>query len=91
MDNNKFYQELFGVLTRARPIDDRQSKAESLQLQQPEKEKEMITICKKEYQDLLDNKCANVIKQVVRKSMAASYQANGINPAQLIHNFITSR
>ena len=64
-------------------------KVASLQQEQPEKEKEMITICKKEYQDLLDNKCANVIKQVVRKSMAASYQANGINPAQLIHNFIT--
>ena len=86
MDNNKFYQELFGVLTRARPANmSRQSKAASMQ--QPAKE--MITICKKEYQDLLDNKCANVIKQVVRKSMAASYQANGINPAQLIHNFIT--
>ena len=68
----------------------RQSKAASLQ-QQPEKEKEMITICKKEYQDLLDNKCANVIKQTIRNSLAASYhnQANGINPAQLIHNFIT--
>ena len=90
---DKFHQELFDVLTRARPRPaNRQSKAASLQLQeQPEKGKgkEMITICKKEYQDLLDNKCANVIKQVVRKSMAASYQANGINPAQLIHNFIT--
>ena len=39
----------------------------------------MITICKKEYQDLLDNKCANVIKQEVRKSMAASLQTSGIN------------
>ena len=84
MDNNKFYQELFGVLTQARPGT---SKAAAVVQGQPAKE--MITICKKEYQDLLDNKCANVIKQVVRKSMAASYQANGINPAQLIHNFIT--
>jgi hypothetical protein len=79
---DKFYQELFGVLTRARP---RQSKAASVQ-EQPE----MITICKKEYMDLQDQKCANVIKQVVRKSMAASLQASGINPAQLIHNFIFS-
>jgi hypothetical protein len=56
---DKFHQELFGVLTRARP---RQSKAAAMQ--QPE----MITICKKEYMDLQDNKCANVIKQMVRKS-----------------------
>ena len=54
MDDNKFYQELFSVLTRARP---RQSKAASLQ--QPEKE--MITICRKEYEDLKDTKCANII------------------------------
>jgi hypothetical protein len=76
---DKFYQDLFGVLTRTRP---RQSKAAAMQ--QPE----MITICKKEYMDLQDNKCANVIKQMVRKSMAASLQASGINQAQLIHNFI---
>jgi hypothetical protein len=76
------YQQLFDVLTRARP---RQAKAAAMQ--QPE----MITICKKEYMDLQDNKCANVIKQVVRKSMAASLQASGINPAQLIHNFIFSK
>jgi hypothetical protein len=74
------YQQLFDVLTRARP---RQSKAASLQ-------PEMITICKKEYMDLQDNKCANVIRQTVRKSMAASLQAKGINQAQLIHNFIFS-
>jgi hypothetical protein len=76
---DKFHQELFGVLTRARP---RQSKAAAMQ--QPE----MVTMCKKEYMDLQDNKCANVIKQVVRKSMAASLQTSGIHPAQLIHNFI---
>ena len=89
---DKFHQELFGVLTRARPRPmSRQSKAASLQQQQQkEKEKEMITICKKEYQDLLDNKCVNVIKQVVRKSMAASLQTSGINAAELIHNFIFS-
>ena len=50
----------------------RQLKAASLQ--QPEKE--MITICKKEYQDLQDNKCANVIKQTIRQSNSStSYQA----------------
>jgi hypothetical protein len=76
------YQQLFDVLTRARP---RESKAASLQ--QPE----MITICKKEYEDLKDQKCANVIKQVVRKSMAASLQASGINQAQVIHNFIMGK
>ena len=80
---DKFHQQLFDVLTRARPMI-KQSKAASLQ-EQPE----MITICKKEYQDLLDNKCANVIKQTMRNSLAASYQQAGINPAQLIHNFIT--
>jgi hypothetical protein len=79
---DKFHQELFGVLTRARP---RQSKAAAMQ--QPE----MVTICKKEYMDLQDNKCANVIKQVVSKSVAASLQASGINPSQLIHNFIFSK
>ena len=49
---------------------------------------EMITICKKEYMDLIDNKCANIIHQTIRQSKAASLQASGINPA-LIHNFIT--
>jgi hypothetical protein len=51
----------------------------------------MITICKKEYIDLKDQKCANVIKQVVRNSMAASATASGINQAQVIHNFLFSR
>jgi hypothetical protein len=74
------YQQLFDVLTRARPAN-RQSKAASLQ-------PEMISICRKEYEDLKDQKCANAIKQVVRKSMAASMTASGINQAQLIHNFI---
>ena len=50
-----------------------------------------ITISKQEYRNLQDNKCANVIKQVVRKSMAASLQTSGINQAQLIHNFIFSK
>jgi GTP1/Obg family GTP-binding protein len=84
IEMDKFYQDLFGVLTQAR----RSSKAAAL-VQPATKEKEMITICKKEYEDLKDQKCANVIKQVVRKSMAASMAASGINPAQLIHNFIT--
>lgn len=75
------YQQLFDVLTRARP---RQSKAASLQ-------PEMITICKKEYMDLQDNKCANVIKQTIRKSMAASLQTSSIDPAQVIHNFLFTK
>ncbi len=61
---DKFHQELFDVLTRSRNVN-RKSKAASVQ-------PEMITICKKEYMDLKDQKCANVIKQAVRKSMAAS-------------------
>lgn len=79
---DKYQQQLFDVLTRSRPMNRQQSKAASLQ--QPE----MITICKKEYMDLQDNKCANVIKQTIRKSMAASLQTSGINPAQVIHNFL---
>jgi hypothetical protein len=63
----------------------RQSKAAAMQ------EPEMVTICRKEYEDLKDTKCANVIKQVVRKSMAASLQASGTNAARLIHNFIFSK
>jgi hypothetical protein len=82
---DKFYQELFDVLTRSRP-ENRESKAAAMQ--QPA---EMITICRKEYEDLKDQKCANVIKQEVRKSMAASYTASGINAAQLIHDFINRR
>jgi GTP1/Obg family GTP-binding protein len=80
---DKFYQELFGVLTQARRV----SKAAALV--QPET-KEMITICKKEYMDLQDTKCANIIHQTIRQSKAASLQASGINPAQVIHNFIFS-
>jgi hypothetical protein len=76
MDN--FHQELFAVLTRARP---RQSKAASLQ-------PEMITICRKEYEDLKDTKCANIINQKIRKSKAASLSSSGVNAAQVIHNFI---
>jgi hypothetical protein len=79
---DKFHQELFDVLTRARP---RQSKAAAMQ--QPE----MVTICRKEYEDLKDTKCANIIHQTIRQSKAASLQASGINPAQLIHNFIFSK
>jgi hypothetical protein len=71
------YQQLFDVLTRARP---RQYKAASLQ-------PEMVTICRKEYEDLKDTKCANIIHQTIRQSKAAAL--NGINAAQLIHNFIT--
>ncbi len=63
---------------------DRNSKATSLN-------EDTITISKQEYEDLKDQKCANVIKQVVRKSMAASLQANRNNPAQLIHNLINGK
>jgi len=81
---DKFNQQLIDVLMNARNVNKkRESKAASLQ-----PAKEMVTICKKEYEDLKDTKCANVIKQEVRKSMAASLQASGINQAQLIHNFI---
>ena len=79
------YQQLFDVLTRARPAN-RQSKAASVQ-EQPE----MVTIYKKEYMDLQDQKCANIIHQTIRQSKAASLQASGINPAQLIHNFINGK
>jgi uncharacterized protein YpiB (UPF0302 family) len=60
---DKFHKELFYVLMRCRNIDKRESKAAAMQ--QPE----IITICRKEYKDLKDQKCANVIKQVIRKSM----------------------
>ena len=56
---DKWNQQLIDVLTRALP---RQSKAAAMQ--QPE----MITICKKEYMDLQDKKCANIIHQTMRQS-----------------------
>ena len=79
---DKFHQQFFDVLTRARP---RQSKAAAMQ--QPE----MVTICKKEYEDLKDTKCANIIHQTIRQSKAASLTSSGVNAAQLIHNFIFSK
>jgi hypothetical protein len=75
------YQQLFDVLTRARP---RQSKAAAMQ-------PEMVTICKKEYEDLKDTKCANVIHQTIRQSKAASLYSSGVNAAQLIHNSINGK
>jgi hypothetical protein len=82
---DKFYQDLFGVLIRSRNVNTkRESKAASLQ-------PEMITICKKEYMDLQDKKCANIIHQSKRQSKAASLQTSGVNAAQLIHNFIFSK
>jgi hypothetical protein len=84
---DKWNQQLFNdVLMRARNVSDQQRHSKAAALVQPAKE--MITICRKEYMDLQDNKCANVITQTIRKSMAASLQTRGINPAQLIHNFI---
>ena len=88
ISRDKWNQELIDVLTRSRNVsisNKRQSKAASLQ--QPE----MITICKKEYMGLQDNKCANVIRQEVRKSKAASLYSSGVNAAQLINDFIFSR
>jgi hypothetical protein len=82
---DKWNQELIDVLTRSRNVN-RQSKAAAMQ-----PAKEMITICKKEYEDLKDQKCANVIKQVVRNSMAASLSSSGINAAQVINDFLFSR
>lgn len=84
---DKWNQQLIDVLTRARPAN-RQSKAASVQEQE---QPEMVTICKKEYMDLQDNLCTKVIKQEVRKSMAASLQTSGINAAQLIHNFLFTK
>ena len=84
---DKFNQQLIDVLMRARNVSSqkqRESKAASLQ-QQPE----MITICKKEYMDLKDQKCANIIHQTIRQIKAASLSSSGINAAQVIHNFIT--
>ena len=43
---DKFHQELFGVLIRARP---RQSKAAAM------KQPEMVTICRKEYEESMKN------------------------------------
>jgi hypothetical protein len=86
---DKFNQQLIDVLMSARNVSNqrqRESKAASLQ-EQPE----MVTICKKEYMDLQDKKCANIIHQTIRQSKAASLQASGIIPAQLIHNFIFSK
>jgi hypothetical protein len=60
---DKWNQQLIDVLTRSRPG---QSKAAAMQ--QPE----MITICKKEYEDLKDTKCANIIRETVMRSKAAS-------------------
>ena len=79
---DKLHQELFGVLTRARP---RQSKAAAMQ--QPE----MITICKKEYMDLQDKKCANIIYQTIRQNKAAAISSSGINAAQMINDFISNK
>jgi bacterioferritin-associated ferredoxin len=83
---DKFHQELFNVLTRSRNVR-RESKAASAV--QPQ----TVTISLQEYEGLLkqDGKCANVMRQTIRKSMAASLQASGINQAQMIHNFIMGK
>jgi hypothetical protein len=84
---DKFNQQLIDVLINARNVSSqRKSKAASLQ-----PAKEMVTMCKKEYEDLKDTKCANIIHQTIRQSKAASLQTSRINPAQLIHNFINGK
>jgi hypothetical protein len=51
----------------------------------------MITICRKEYEDLKDQKCANVIKSMIRESKAASIAASGIYQVQIINDFLNSK
>jgi hypothetical protein len=89
---DKFHQELFGVLTRARP---RQSKAASLQTPC----NETVTISQEEYRQVL-NRYRELVKnghlhdrgllKPVGKSKAASVLTPSyVNQAQVIHNFIT--
>lgn len=83
---DKWNQELIDVITRSRKVSNKGSKAASMQ------SAEMITICKKEYMDLKDKKCANIIHQTIRQSKAASISDNkNINQAQIIHNFLFNR
>ncbi len=79
---DKWNQQLIDVINRGLEASkQRQSKAAS------------VTLSMKEWaeQQREDAKCAKTIKTIVRNSLAASYQASGINPAQLIHNFIFSK
>jgi hypothetical protein len=80
---DKFNQQLFDVLIRSRNVSSqrRQSKAASMTLSMKE-------WAEKQRQDA---KCANTIRQIIRNSKAASVQANGINQAQVIHNFLNSK
>jgi hypothetical protein len=79
---DKWNQELIDVIGRSRNV--KVTKAASVQ------PTEMITICKKEYMDLKDNKCANVMTKIIRESKAASVSPS-INQAQVIHNFLFSK
>jgi hypothetical protein len=74
---DKFHQELFDVLTRSRNVS-RTSKAAS------------TTMTMAQWA-LQDSKTADVINQVVRKSMAASLSSSGVNAAHVINDFIFSR
>ena len=76
------YQQLFDVLTRARNVSDQQRQRES--------KAASMTLSMKEWRQRQDAQCAKTIKTIIRNSLAASYQQAGINPAQLIHNFIFS-
>ena len=58
---DKWNQQLIHVITRALPSN---ISSQGGAMQQPE----MITICKKEYMDLQDKKCANIIHQTMRQS-----------------------
>ena len=83
---DKFYQELFGVLTRARPMS-RQSKAASLQQHRKRKRNDndmQKGISRPSRQQVCE--CDQTGSKEVNGSII---QTSGINPAQLIHNFIT--
>ncbi len=81
MDNE---QILFDVIGRLRQNNNKnRSKAASVQPTE-----ESVTISMREYRDLRDRKCANIISQTIRQSKAASVAASGINQVQVIHDFL---
>ena len=53
-------------------------------MQQPE----MVTICKKEYMDLQDKKCANMITSNNKRVNGSVITNKWSKCAQIIHNFI---
>ena len=79
-------EEMFDTLLRSRNAT-RESKAASALVQN----EEMVTIPMREYKDLQDKKCANIISQTIRQSKAASVIENGINHAAIIEDFLNKR